>query len=279
MLPKETWKGQVDWYLANPNTGRGRILQSSRENAMALDFSCGVNINLCQLQFSGTLLEISDGQTVDFGSINPYVCMNSCSGTPAGGGCTGCTYGWDSQAPSIANISGSSSTQSVSLYGAAPGSTYVDAFASGMGCYVQVSPSPPVTVQIPKNTRVVRTVVNQLNSACAPGYSGWDREVYRAVIDQNGADIKQSGQSLEESVSITANGLNLGPFNTSPASTDSNGQFYDTFKACSALCPASSNTTTASQTITDTFNGVYTLTPATLQFACGNIKVNGALTP
>ena len=100
LLPKDIWSGQIDWYLANLNTGRGRILQSNRETAMARNFSCGVNIELCQAQFSG-IADILDGETIYFGEIEPYVCMNSCSGTPAGSGCTGCLYSWSSQAQAL----------------------------------------------------------------------------------------------------------------------------------------------------------------------------------
>ncbi len=145
-LPKDAWKGQVDWYLANLNTGRGRILQSNREKNMARDFSCVVVIDFCGLQFNGSTSVILDGQIVNFGSVSPFVCYDSCSGTPAGSGCSGCTYSWSSEAPSIASISGTSSDVSVSVFGASPGYTHMDAFASGMSCSVQLSPPPAAPV-------------------------------------------------------------------------------------------------------------------------------------
>jgi hypothetical protein len=127
---------------------------------MARNFSCGVTINLCQAQFSG-ITYLLDGQVVDFCTIYPYVCMNSCSGTPAGSGCTGCTYSWSSEGSGIASISGSSSNQTVNAFGASPGSTYIDGSVSGMGCYAPLQPSPPATVvAIPVNFRYVSSSTN-----------------------------------------------------------------------------------------------------------------------
>lgn len=138
--------------------------------------------------------------------------------------------------------------------------------------------SEPVAVQIPTNTRVVQSIVNAANS-CPSMYAGWNRTVIRGVIDQNGRDIAQSGQSLAESVTLVSNDLSIGGFNTSPAVTDPQGQFIDQFSFCSAACPASAATSVANQQITDTYNGTFSLAPTTIEFACGNVKVNGRLTP
>ena len=79
----------------------------------------------------------------------------------------------ESEAPSIASISGTSSDQSESVFGASPGLTYIDAFASGMSCSVQVSPPPPATVatisQTPASINVSSGDTNKvINVAVAP---------------------------------------------------------------------------------------------------------------
>src|SRR4029077_12839277 len=40
-MPIGTDSGQVDWYAPGPGLGKGRILQSNRDLAMARNFSCG----------------------------------------------------------------------------------------------------------------------------------------------------------------------------------------------------------------------------------------------
>lgn len=136
------------------------------------------------------------------------------------------------------------------------------------------------TVQVPTDTRVVQTTFNS-NNSCPSGQAGWYRQVRRAVIDQSGHDIQQAGQSLTETANIDPNnnGLNLATLLTSPAQTDANGQFYDNFKFCSPVCPNQTATTAATQNITDTYNGTYQLNQTSLLYACGYVKINGALTP
>jgi len=144
-FPSDVWSGQVSWSVPHKNAGRGRLLQSNPETAMARSFSCGYNIELCQ----ATLDDVEDyapvGQTVDFGTINTEVCVNSCSGAPVGSGGAGYFYGWSSQNSNIAPISGSASSQSANVYGASVGSTYIDSWAADDYCLVRI-PSAPVNV-------------------------------------------------------------------------------------------------------------------------------------
>jgi len=138
-------------------------------------------------------------------------------------------------------------------------------------------------VQVPTALRVVKTLANQAYPYCPSGQAGWERPVMRAVVDQNGFDIKQAQQSVAESISWISgqNGLQIGQVKTGTGTTDNNGEYEDNFWFCSSLCPGSSNTSSATQSNTDTLpNGSsYTLTNSTIQLACSWIKINGALTP
>jgi len=250
---------------------------------MARNFSCGVNIELCFAGFMMTGGYVTDGQVVDFGEIKPFVSMNTCSGTPAGPGGSGYSYDWSSDNPGIASISGSATNQSVNLYGAAAGSTYVNGSAADGFCIQNITPEP-VSVQVTTALRVVQTLANQAYPNCPSGQAGWERPVNRAVIDQNGQDIKVADQSVGESISWNSgqNNLNIGSVTTGTGITGSNGQYEDNFWFCSPLCPGSSATSTATQSNTDTLpnqGGEYNLTNSTIQMACSQIKINGALTP
>ena len=100
----------------------------------------------------------------------------------------------------------------------------------------------------------------------------------KIVTDQNGADIVLYLQNLDEKITIgTPNQLNITGTQTGTALTDSNGEFDDTFFACSLQCPGSGQTD-ASQTISDILpdgSGPYSLSPNSLVYKCSNITVNG----
>jgi hypothetical protein len=281
-LPSDAWSGQLDWYLANLNSGRGRLIQSNRQTAMARNFSCGVTIELCALGLTQYVTFVVDDQTVGFASINPQVCMNSCSGTPAGSGCTGCVYSWSSENSGIASISGSSSSTSVSLFGASAGTTWINASASGMSCYIQASPPPPATVQVPTADPIIATISNAARSGCQPyngqPTSGWDRNTTKQVVDQNGNAIKLALQQMSESYVIGAtNQLGIATIQTGTGSTDANGQFGDDYWVCSTACPASSGQTQATQHPKDTLPSgtAYNLNTNAVVYKCSNITVNG----
>ena len=135
--------------------------------------------------------------------------------------------------------------------------------------------------QVPTASRIVNTTKdNALSSGQTPysaGYAGWIRVVTKIVTDQNGTDIVMGNQSLKETVTVqTPNALNIGGVVTGNATTNAQGLFTDTLFVCSGVCPQSTGTATAQQTITDTYQGVaYTLTPNTLTYSCTGNKING----
>jgi hypothetical protein len=184
------------------------------------------------------------------------------------------------ESPSVASISGSSTSPPVSLLGVSGGTSRIDARISSATC--QSGVTEPATVQVPTALRVVQTTVNAAAS-CPSGQAGWHRLVNRAVVDQNGSDIKVGNQTVGETVTVNTgqNGLNIGTIATHPGITDANGQYPDDFHVCTPLCPGS-GTTTATQTNNDTITSggtTYPLTNSTIQYGCTSIKINGALTP
>lgn len=73
------------------------------------------------------------------------------------------------------------------------------------------------------------------------------------------------------------NDLNISGVQTGTATTNSAGQFMDTFFVCTALCPQSTGTTAASQTITDAppNGGSFSLSANGIAYKCGGITING----
>jgi hypothetical protein len=141
LLPKDIWSGQVQWHSPSANAGRGRLIQSNPDKAMARNFSCGFVAQLCEVDFAGTSYQ-ANGSTVTFGSMNPYVCANTCSGTPVGPGGVGYGYSWSSSDSAIASVSGASDAQSVQTYGASSGGTDMNGYSTDDYCTAYLSAAP-----------------------------------------------------------------------------------------------------------------------------------------
>jgi hypothetical protein len=148
----------------------------------------------------------------------------------------------------------------------------------------KASTTGTVVAQRPTASRIAQTTQNNAlssgQSPCAPNYPGWIRVVIKIVTDQHqpqGDDIVAGGQSLTETVTLTTpNALNVSGVKTNVTVTNAAGQFDDTLFVCSALCPQSTGTATASQTIHDVFNGgTYNLSPNTFVYSCTGNTVNG----
>jgi hypothetical protein len=139
-------------------------------------------------------------------------------------------------------------------------------------------PSGPTKIQTPTADPITSNISNQARS-CPAGYAGWDRDVNKHVVDQNGAAIQVAGQAMTESYTIgSPNGLNLSGIATGSASTDSTGSFADDYWVCATACPGSTGTTQATQQPYDVVPGAstkYTLRTNSVVYKCGSISVNG----
>ncbi len=283
-MPLGILSGVVDWYTFDSGVGNGRILQSSRRLAMARNFGCVSPMALCVVYMHPAPVSLLGGQSVTV-AADPYVCdvdNGGCDGDPqfAGpGNASNPHYHYSWYVDAAASINGSNTQDVVSLYGAGggTGTLFLQVIDDAHGC--DVGNSTTVTVQIPTSDRIVQQISAFVPTNCPAGKSGYFRKVMKVVTDQNAQDIKTAGQSLPETVTVSApNDFGIANFNIGAAPTDANGNFYDTFSFCSAQCPAPGGTSVVNQIIHDNppnTTVTYDLRQNTISYMCNSITVNG----
>lgn len=149
-LPGDSQSGLVEWF--SQTTGKGRLLESNRDLAMARNFSCTGYYCLCNASFSSGVTLFSATTTVDFGSVQGDICQSNNPGPCCNQGSvtqfntTSYPYSWSSGNTSVIQISGSSTSQSVNTYGAAGGSTPVTGSICDPSTGCCISTSPPGNV-------------------------------------------------------------------------------------------------------------------------------------
>jgi hypothetical protein len=311
-LPRSALGGQVTWLTRAAGVGKGRLLQSNRDAAMARSFSCASSIVLCGLAFNPNTPTFPVGSTVTFGTAQVAMCdasgepQGSCSGTAANPSCsyTGthpkCRYTWNSN-NSVASISGSFTTPTVSLKGVAPGTSnvFADVLDTGSACEFGFSATATV-VQVPTSLSIVAgTESTNAEAPCTTGGGlagcGLTRTFKYQVNDQNGHPITVANMPFGDVICNTStNQLNLQGYKTTCGGTtgscsgttgpcaqftDPNGQFTETLTVCAPACKKSGSCTTAGQTIA---NQTWTVSGHTLSsdvksisYQCNKILVNG----
>ena len=147
-LPANVLSGQVTWFTRMPGVAKGRLLQSSPDTAMARSFSCAANAALCNLTFVPNTTTFSVGSTVTFGTAQTWICdvtgepIGTCGSDGAAQTCPAakCNYIWSPD--SGTSISGPSNMPTVSLTGAAPGTSIVNANVTDRqtGCQRAIAP-------------------------------------------------------------------------------------------------------------------------------------------
>lgn len=192
------------------------------------------------------------------------------------------TYEWASTNAGIVNVASAVSHFMSGGTVTGSGQVQLQRQLARLECPVQgFEPQNTQTAQVPTASSIVETTQNNAlssgQSPCPAGYAGWIRVATKIVTDQNGSNIVAAGQSLQETITFPIpNGLGIGSKVTGTANTNAQGQFQDTYYVCSSVCPSSSASVTAQQTITDTFEGAnYTLSPNSLVYKCSGITVNG----
>jgi hypothetical protein len=148
--------------------------------------------------------------------------------------------------------------------------------------YQSGSASAGDIVQKPTANRIVSTTSQYAlgvgQSPCQSGKAGWFRQVVKINTDQESPphDIAYAGQSLTEDVTIgSPNGLNILSVVQYKATTNSNGQYGDTYYVCTPLCPSSNSNTLANQAITDLWQGSQFGWNNSLNYTCKGISENG----
>jgi len=255
-LPEDSQSGLVEWFSGA--NGKGRLLESNKESAMARNFSCTGYYCLCNPQFLPGATSFLISSTVGFGSDEADICQSPVPGPCCNKGSvaqhntSSASHSWSSNNTSIIQISGSSTGSSVNTYGAGGGNTNVEGDMTYSGCTVSIA--PPGTVRVPYSTRLVSTAWSRPMS-CQAGYAGWDRGIYEKVVDQFGQDFTFDGVSMTESLSIGRNDLGLTCDNCSgQENTYGGGTFDDRFSYCTNLCPASTGETDVTQVLF--YNGI-----------------------
>jgi hypothetical protein len=283
-LPLTAKEGVVNWMSPESGYVTGRLMVTSRANAMARNFSCGGVIVLCGINFATYDEFITAGETLYmYGDEQDDFCTASeplqCSGTGAGTEGTASHY-WTVGATSIIALNASTEASKTLplLKGVSAGSGKAQIQVNAGGCSDTGTGDP--TVQVPTADPVVSTNSSQARS-CPTGTAGWDREVTKQLVDQNGDSILGAGHSLTETFTIgSPNQLNMVSIQTGTGTTNATGQLEDDYWVCADVCAGAgtSGQTVATQHGVDTPPGSstqYTLTPNSIAYMCKNITING----
>jgi hypothetical protein len=256
-LPGGSQSGLVEWF--STANGKGRVLQSNEQLAMARNFSCTGYYCLCNPQFLPGTTSFLVTTTVGFGGDQADICQSPNPGPCCNQGSTAqlntqsASHSWSSQNTGIIQISGSSTGSSVNTYGPAGGTTNVEGDMTYMGC--SVSTTPPGSVRVPYAARLVSTVYSKPRAGCDAGQAGWDRGITEKITDQFGADFTFDNVTMTESITIGRNDLGL-PCTACNGSenTYGGGTFDDEFWFCTLVCPGSAGETDATQVLY--YNGI-----------------------
>jgi hypothetical protein len=151
-MPRDILSGTVDWYTFDLEVGSGRILQSSRQLAMARNFGCVSPMALCVVYIQPATISLVAGQTVSI-AADPYICnvdSGGCNGDPAfagPGNASNPHYHYSWSVNDAASISGPNTSDYVSLYGASggTGTLFLQVIDDAHGC--DVGNQASVTVQ------------------------------------------------------------------------------------------------------------------------------------
>ncbi len=199
-FPADIWSGQVGWSVPQKDAGRGRLLQSNPEAAMARSFSCDLILMICGADLNLENDAVPIGQTVPYGEVTDIqLCMNSCSGELVGGGeQDGYTYGWTSENYDVASVYESPDAWDLFVNGVGSGGTYIDGWISDGYCTVYVSAPIAVTPTVSSLSPAQGLVGTAVNvSIYGEGFAAG------ATVNA-GANISVSNVSVISSGQITA---------------------------------------------------------------------------
>lgn len=274
-LPAHSQGGLVEWF--SEANGKGRLLESNKELAMARNFSCTGYYCICQPSFLPGTTYFSVSTIVGFGSMeanicqspNPGPCCNQ--GSAASYNTSSASHSWSSGNTGVIQISGSSTSASVSTYGAGAGSTTVDGQMSYNSCTVSTFPSGyvgPYEVE-PMATASQFTVSCTINGRAG---SGWERNVTNQLRHIDGSPYAVSGITVADSLAIGRNDLGIHYTQTGSFTTTGDGSFPDTYYVCSTGCPGTGESD-AQQSWTA--NGFLLPHINTVVYKCSSITIDG----
>ena len=271
-IPALLKDGVVDWRTPDSGKVTGRLMVTSRDSAMARNFSCGAFYGVCGLVFlvdSNFIAAGGDDQlyqaTANYCDFNPNAPVKCVNGSPTSGSVY---YAWSVGTTNIIALkSGQQDTQKPMLHGVSGGTGYANVEVEAGSCTSTGGGDP--TVQTPTSLPAVGSVYNNVATDCPAGQAGWSREAIRQLNDQNGNPM-QIVTPIAESVTQVTNGLGLGTPTQHNGNTNNVGQIGDILDFCTPLCP-STKSSTFSQTVTNNTNplGTYSLVKT-----CTGVTIN-----
>jgi hypothetical protein len=153
-LPITAKEGTVDWRTPDNGDITGRLMVTSRDAAMARNFSCGNRFAMCQFALYTLASDIAVGDVLpmynavaNYCSFNPNTPLNCSLYSPGGSGVA--NYSWNVGAASIItlNTSADQYLPKPNLQGVSSGTGTAVVTASGGGCTATGTGNP--TVQVP----------------------------------------------------------------------------------------------------------------------------------
>jgi hypothetical protein len=109
-LPKSTKQGVINWMTPELGDVTGRLMVTSRDAAMARNFSCGNYVSECGLQFNTYAYTVGEGSTFSMYGAQGALCINSqpleCGNSNPTSGVS--NYSWSVGATSVIKLSSSS---------------------------------------------------------------------------------------------------------------------------------------------------------------------------
>ena len=135
------------------------------------------------------------------------------------------------------------------------------------------SQSSGVTVVRPTAVEPINTIA-QGNAVCPTGMAGWSRKVTNQLQDQLGHAVAFSGISMADTLTTgSPNDLGLTGTVTGSDTTDSSGDWPDSYFACSKACPGSTGQTDSLQSWT--YNGLGLPHVNQVVYKCSSASVDG----
>ena len=245
-LPLGIFEGVVDWMTPESGDVTGRLMVTSRDAAMARNYSCGTYKSECNLSFATFYNDITPGEALEMYEADAEICINSqplqCSNAETTSGTV--NYNWNVGATSIISLN-TSSQQTVAgpmLKGVSIGSGVAKVTASAGQCQSSGSGTPKVQAPtIVVNTTGSKTAGDKQlfaddDTTCSEslGYrkcsTVWDWNIeYHAVVPDDASlwKITQAVTSERAAGKEKNSAGALVSFDTGVASIPSDGPPYD----------------------------------------------------
>jgi hypothetical protein len=234
-LPLAVKEGVVNWMTPDSGDVTGRLMVTSRENAMARNFSCGSYTGACQLVVQTVGPSVPAG-----GAEHLYSALaNFCSfPTVSNQNHARCTYGnttpgvayftWTAAPTNIITLNslGDGSVPEPMFKGISPGSGTATVEAWGGGC--QIYATNPAKVTPPPDHVSVHSDQEGYPSQC-PTTGVMIRQMQLQIVDSSNAPVVTTAPLVEQYQNLSQNSCGNGqPVPVACAAADPGGTFVDT---------------------------------------------------